>query len=216
MIIEFVLATGQSPRDWRPDWQLSESLRPTEQVPILLEAPLDRGDPSGPTELRAEAAQWWFTPSFAKQLRSKYPTFNARSETVTELASFRGPVKRQRAILPASGYFETHTEGTAKTPYFVQDPDGLLFFAGLYSWWADPAKPATDPDRWHLTSTILTRPAIGDVAQIHPRTPVCLPFEWVGEWISPRQEGTPEFVAEAVRSSDEIIQNLSFAEVART
>lgn len=216
MIIEFVMATGQAPHDWRPGWTLSESIRPTEQVPILVETLLDRNDPTGPTKLRAEPAQWWLTPSFSKELRGKHPTFNARSETVTELASFRGPVKRQRAILPAAGYYETHTEGTTKTPYFVQDPHGLLFFAGLYSWWADPEKPANDPAKWHLTTTILTRPAVGEVAQIHPRTPVCLPFEWIEEWISPHQEGTAEFVAEAAQSSEEIIQELQFTEIPRS
>ncbi|MDN5667443.1 MAG: SOS response-associated peptidase [Renibacterium salmoninarum] len=210
MIIEFVLATGQSPHDWRPGWQAEQVFRPTDPVPILIETLVDRKDPEGRTQRRAEAAQWWLTPSFAKELRGKHPTFNARSETVTELASYRGPVKRQRAVLPARGYFETQTEGKTKTSHFVQAPEGPLFFAGLYSWWADPRKPETDPERWHLTTTILTRPAIGDVAQIHPRTPLCLPADWIEEWIDPKQLGTAEFVASALAASDPVVRGLRF------
>lgn len=211
MIIEFILATGQPPQDWRPGWQPEQIFRPTDPVPILIETLLERSDPTSPTQRRAEAAQWWLTPSFAKELRGKYPTFNARSETVTELASYRGPVKRQRAVLPASGYFETQTGEKTKTPYFVKAPGSPLFFAGLYSWWANPAKPEADPGRWRLTTTILTRPAIGEVAQVHPRAPLCLPSDWVDEWINPKQEGSAEFVAMAVAASDPVIRGLRFA-----
>lgn len=210
MIIEFVLATGQPPHDWRPGWQPEGIFRPTDPVPILIETLLDRNDPTGPTQRRAEAAQWWLTPSFAKELRGKHPTFNARSETVTELASYRGPAKRQRAVLPARGYFETHTEGKTKTPYFIQAVTGPLYFAGLYSWWADPTKAAEDPQRWHLTSTILTRPAAGEAARLHPRMPLCLPADWIDAWINPYQEGTIDFVAQAVAAAEPVLNELRF------
>lgn len=198
MIEDFIRATGGSPHEWTPDWQPPAEIRPTDDVPILLESLDEKKDPNSTTTHRAELAQWWLTPSYSKTLRSKYPTFNARSDTVTKLASYRGPVKRQRAILPASGYFEWHTEGKSKTKYFIADPAGLIYFAGLYSWWPDPAKAADDPRRWHLTATMLTRDAVGDLAKIHPRTPVTLPRDFVEEWIDPHTEGTQEFVDMAV------------------
>ena len=145
MITEFVGETGRSPHYWRVGWEPSFDIRPTDRVPILIETLIDRDDPTGAVVRRAELAQWWLTPTFSKELRGRKLTFNARSETVTERATFRGPVKRQRAILLAIGYYETGTDGSAKVPYFIHPSHGLLFFAGLYSWWPDPSKARTIP-----------------------------------------------------------------------
>ena len=104
MITDFVLATGRDPDEWMSSWVPSYNIRPTDSVPILLETLVDKSDPAGPTTRRAELAQWWLAPSSARSLRGSAPMFNARSETVTERPAFRGPVKRQRAIIPAAGY----------------------------------------------------------------------------------------------------------------
>lgn len=208
LIDDFVRSTGKSAHDWLPTWQPQAEVRPTNQVPILLESFVDRKNPDAGVVRRAELAQWWLTPPFAKELRGKYPTFNARSETVTTLASFRGPVKHQRAVLPASSYFEWHTEGSSKTKYEIFAPEGSIYFAGLYSWWADPTKADDAADRWHLTTTMLTRDAVGDLAEIHPRTPVTLPIDFIDEWVNPVNEGTAEFVAEAVALATPIAESL--------
>lgn len=214
MITEFVGETGRSPEDWRAGWEPSFNARPTDRVPILFETLVDRDDPIGAVVRRAELAQWWLTPSFSKELRGRNATFNARSETVTERAMFRGPVKRQRAVLPAIGYYETGRDGSAKVPYFIHPSEGLLFFAGLYSWWADPATAKDDPSRWHLTATILTRSATGAVAQIHDRTPVTLPPDMIETWIDPRTEGDLSFVEETVAAATPVAESLEFHRIA--
>lgn len=214
MITDFVLATGRDPDEWMSSWAPSYNIRPTDPVPILLESLLDRDDPAGPTTRRAELAQWWLTPSSAKVLRSTVPMFNARSETVTERPAFRGPVKRQRAVIPAAGYFETMQVDGKKVPQFIRPPQGLLFFAGLYSWWADPGIPAGDPARWHLTTTILTREAVGDVARVHDRTPVTLPRDLIDTWIDPHVLGDAAFVDEMVDAATDVATELTFHRVA--
>ena len=214
LITEFVETTGLPPQDWRADWKPSYNIRPTDPVPILLETPADRNDPGGATVRRAEVAQWWLTPSFAKELRGRHPLFNARSESVTEKPSFREPVKRQRAIIPAIGYYETHDDGASKKPYFIQPAEGLLYFAGLYSWWADPARATDDPDRWHLTTTILTRAAVGEVSWVHDRTPVTLPRDLIDTWVDPKTLGDPAFVDAMVDAATPVAEGLEFHRIA--
>ena len=214
MITDFVLATGRDPDEWMSSWVPSYNIRPTDPVPILLETLLDKKDPDGPTTRRAELAQWWLTPSSATTLRGSAPMFNARSETVTERPAFRGPVKRQRAVIPAAGYFETMAVEGTKVPQFIRPPQGLLYFAGLYSWWPDPNVPAGDPARWHLTTTILTREAVGDIARVHDRTPVTLPRELVDTWIDPHVLGDARFVEDMVNAATDVATELTFHQVA--
>ena len=214
MITDFVLATGRDPDEWMSSWVPSYNIRPTDPVPILLESLQDRDDPTGPTTRRAELAQWWLAPSSAKTLRGTAPMFNARSETVTERPAFRGPIKRQRAVIPAAGYFETMVVEGKKVPQFIRPPQGLLYFAGLYSWWPDPALPAGDSSRWHLTTTILTRAAVGDIAQVHDRTPVTLPREVIDTWIDPHVLGDARLVEDMVDAATDVAQTLMFHQVA--
>ncbi len=212
MIVEFVAVGGDS-NAWKPDWRPSYNIRPTDQVPILLETLADRHDPDSATLRRAELAQWWLAPSFAKELKSRHPMFNARSETAAELVSFRASVKNKRAIVPVSGYYESKTEGKTKTPHFIHAPEGLLYFAGLYSWWADPTKETDDPSRWHLTTTILTRESVGEVAAIHDRTPVTLPVEAIETWIDPRTTGDQSLVDAMVDAATGVAETLEFHEI---
>ncbi len=46
--------------------------------------------------------------------------FNARSESAAEKASFKGPLRYKRAIVPANGFYEWKRKGSTKTPYYIQ------------------------------------------------------------------------------------------------
>ena len=188
----------------------SWNVKPTEQVPIVLESVKD-----GPVVRRLESARWSLVPSFAKELGSSHPTFNARAESAAERPTFKNSVASKRALVPATGYYEWHTVGKTKTPYFVHSDDGLpLAFAGLYSWWRNPALGADDPARWVLTATILTSDAQGALAGIHDRTPVVLPEEWWDHWLDPHTTGDQDLVDQAVEASRPLTASLRFYEVA--
>src|SRR5690606_15517766 len=90
--------------------------------------------------LVADVARWSLVPGWSGELKLKFPTFNARSESAGVKPTFRDAVRRSRALIPASGYFEWLTEGKSKTPYFVRSTDVPVMFAGLYSWWRDRSK----------------------------------------------------------------------------
>jgi N-carbamoyl-L-amino-acid hydrolase len=107
----------------RPSWNIP----PTSAVPIVLEKRDDRAR-------FITTARWSLVPPFADSLTLKYPTFNARSETVTEKPTFRGSVAHQRAILPADAYFELHIE---QGPILEKEGQtiGVVTGAQAQVWW---------------------------------------------------------------------------------
>ncbi|WP_454294045.1 SOS response-associated peptidase [Salana multivorans] len=144
-------------------------------------------------------ARWGLLPSWSKGPSGKgAPLFNARLESVADKPAFARSLLTRRCLVPADGYFEwrkneaAHPEqvkaGTmpAKTPFFITDPTGAtLAFAGLYSWWRDPTKAEDDPERWVLSSTILTQKARDGLESIHDREPVILSRESIAAWLDP-------------------------------
>ena len=94
LINEFV-ATGGDFRNWRPSWNIS----PTQTIPVLIHSAT--GDAEAVRRL--EPARWSLTPSWSTELKTKFPTFNARAENITEKATWKGPIKTHRALVPASG-----------------------------------------------------------------------------------------------------------------
>jgi putative SOS response-associated peptidase YedK len=182
----------------RPSWNIA----PTTNVPIVVEKRDDRAR-------LVTTARWSLVPPFADSLTLKYPTFNARSETVTEKPTFRGSVGHQRAILPADAYYEWLTEGKVKTPHSVTSPEGELAFAALYSWWR--AEPGSG---WVLTATILTMPAPEPIAWLHDRTPVVLASEDWDWWLNRAATADQSFVDDAVSRSRPVAEDLVVREVA--
>lgn len=205
LIEEFVLATGKGPQEWTPSWNIA----PTDDIPVLFASKRESG-----VENRFEIGHWSLVPSFSKTLKTTYPTFNARTEGITEKASWRKPIRSQRAIIPALGYYEWQGEKGHKTPYFIRDPhDDVLGLAGMYSWWRDPTKADDDPDKWRLTATILTSDAVKTLADIHDRNPVILPRDLWQHWIDPTVVGDQALVDEAVRAGVAQASALEYYEV---
>ncbi|MFM6974599.1 MAG: SOS response-associated peptidase [Agromyces sp.] len=188
-----------------PSWNIA----PTQDVAIVLESAK-----TGEVVRRLETARWSLVPRFATELQSKFPTFNARSETAAEKPMFRDSVRTMRALIPAGGYFEWKTEGTQKTPYFIHREEPLLSFAALYAWWKDPSKAESDASRWVLSASILTAPATGNLAEVHDRVPVFVSPDWWDTWLDPTEEGSAELVEATVQASLEVQQELRWHAVA--
>ncbi len=102
--------------------------------------------------------------------------FNARSESAAEKASFKGPLRYKRAIVPADGFYEWKRDGSTKTPYYIQLAEGEpIGFAGLYDVWRDEL----------LSCTILTTTPNALMATLHDRMPVILSPEDYDRWLDP-------------------------------
>jgi putative SOS response-associated peptidase YedK len=163
---------------------------------------------------RLEAARWGLVPGFAKSPQDGPPLFNARSEDISEKATFQNAVKTRRAVVPATGYYEWQAVDGVKTPRFIALPgDELLLFAGLYEWWRNPAAADGATDKWLLSATILTRPSAASLAEIHDRMPVFLDADLVEGWLDPQEEGTQELVDEVVAGAGEVAERAEFHEV---
>jgi putative SOS response-associated peptidase YedK len=146
----------------------SYNIAPTQTVPIILEQGGER---------QFAAAKWGLLPAWVKDPKAfKASLFNARAESLAEKASFKGPFRRQRAIIPASGFYEWQREGSHKTPHYIQLKDGApIGFAGLYDLWQDEV----------LSFTIITTAPNTLMANIHDRMPVILEPEHYERWLEP-------------------------------
>jgi putative SOS response-associated peptidase YedK len=127
--------------------------------------------------------QWWLIPSWSKTgtVDSKRPTFNARAEGIETKASFRGPLRHSRCIIPASAFFEWKGQPGHKTKYRIARKDGEYFgFAGLYDVWHDPAT-----QHEVKSCTIITTTPNTLMQSIHTRMPVILLPEQEQDWLNP-------------------------------
>ncbi|CAD6015805.1 SOS response-associated peptidase [Agreia sp. COWG] len=187
-----------------PSWNVA----PTQTVAVVIDSAKGEGE----QVRRLEPARWSLTPSWSKTIKTKFPTFNARSEDIATKASWKGPLKAHRAIVPVDGYYEWQTDDNGiKTPTYIHGADGeTLALAGLYSWWPDHALDENDPNYWTLTATILTSSAIDELLGIHDRNPVPLPEHLWGQWLDPTVIGDQALVDEAVRSALPVAQTLQF------
>lgn len=183
---------------------ISYNIAPTQVGPILVEREVD----SVPTR-ELHPARFGLIPQWAKEVQT--PLFNARIETVLEKPSFKDSALRKRCVVPASGYFEWDSE---KQPHYVF-ADSLIFFAGIYSFWRDPAKQPTDPSRWVLSFSILTKPASPSLSWVHERSPVFLSEDGVEAWIAPDYETTPDLLSAIGAESDEVAQFLQHHPVSK-
>ncbi len=178
------VASGSQLADWmqhRPaEYAPSWNVKPTQRIPVAF---TDRTDGSR----RFEYAFWSLVPVWSRQLGTKFPTFNARSETAAEKASFKASVQSRRCAIPVTGFYEWTGAKTARTPHAIFGPRPILPLAGLYSWWRDPE--AEGDAGWHLTATILTRASAGVMQPLHDRMPVFLADELMGDWLDPETPG---------------------------
>lgn len=193
------------------------------QLAQLLNARIEPGLPSpswniAPTQTIALIAQdergihhltpayWTLIPSWATSLKLDYPTHNARIETALRKRTFSEAARSHRAIIPASGYYEWDRH---KQPHYFHDAtQPTLFLASLYNWWR-----ADDRSPWLLTCTILTRQAVGDIAEVHDRMPVLISDDLIDAWLDPASDAE-HVMDEANRQGVELSDRLSSHTVA--
>jgi putative SOS response-associated peptidase YedK len=129
-----------------------------------------------------EPMRWGLIPSWWKKTLKELPaTFNARAETVAEKPMFRSAFKRNRCIIPASGYYEwTPTPDGKKQPHYFTRRDGeIISIAGLWEEWKNPENG--QPLR---SCAMIIGPANGFVSPLHDRMPVVLEHAQFSAWLS--------------------------------
>jgi putative SOS response-associated peptidase YedK len=104
----------------------------------------------------------------------------ARAETVSANKAYGPPYQRkQRCLVPASGFYEWQKTPAGKQPYFITSAGGeLIAFAGLWEQWYQSGHEPL------VTYTIITGRANALVAKLHDRMPVVLDPADYDRWLT--------------------------------
>ena len=132
---------------------------------------------------------WGLIPAWARERKGFGASMaNARAESVADKPVFRNAWKRrQRCLIPASGFFEWEKQGKLRLPWLFRRRDGQPFcFAGLWESWRDPSDHSTIE-----SCTLITTTPNPLLARIHDRMPVMLDEAAMEAWLNPETD-SPE------------------------
>jgi putative SOS response-associated peptidase YedK len=166
--IDILADSGPAPNT-RPSWNTG----PTQDVLVVFLHP-DTG------KRIAQHMRWGMIPRWAKEAYSKYPTHNARVETMREKATYRGPWRDgMRCLVVTTGFYEWRQSD--KQPFAIARAKGqLTVMAALWDSWTD--KVSGEVVR---SCTIVTTTPNSLIEPYHDRMPVVLAKadwpKWLGE-----------------------------------
>ena len=161
----------------QPNFPPRFNIAPTQPIAIVRR---DTASPD-PTQRHFRLVRWGFVPAFTKDFDAFKPFVNARSEGLTEKASFRNAFRRRRCLVIADGFYEWQQRSTGQSqPFLVRRTDAALFgMAGLTETWVGADGSEID------TACIITAAAVGQLATIHHRMPVIVQPGDFDLWLNP-------------------------------
>jgi putative SOS response-associated peptidase YedK len=125
-----------------------------------------------------ETMRWGLIPFWAKDPQIGSRMINARVETLSQKPSFKRPLKTQRCLVVADGFFEWAKTGPVKVPMFIRPKSKQPFgFAGLYDVWQAPTGETV------TSCSIVTTRANEFMQPIHSRMPLILASAEQGDWL---------------------------------
>jgi putative SOS response-associated peptidase YedK len=131
---------------------------------------------------KAVLARWGLIPSWVKDVAA-FPLLTlARAESVAEKASFRGPLRHHRILVPATGYYEWKKgEGKKSQPYLIRPRQGgIIAMAGLKETYLSPDGSELD------TMALITTASNSNIAAVHDRMPVIIKEQDFDRWLNCR------------------------------
>ena len=150
------------------------NVAPTSNVWVI------RGKLDASAPYTAIEARWWLTPSWAKEISTKYSMFNARAESLEKSPAFRTPFRRKRCVVPVSGFYEWQRAKDRNHPYYITPTENRAsMLAGLWDEWLNP-----EDDQVLTSFTIVTCEAADPIKFLHHRQPVMLSMNEVAIWLS--------------------------------
>jgi putative SOS response-associated peptidase YedK len=150
----------------------------------------------------AHFARWGLVPGWVKDPREFPLLINARVETMAEKPAFRDGLKHGRCIIPASGYYEWHTNpDKTKQPYYITLADDRpMALAGLYASWMGPNGEEID------SVATITVPTNGQLSHIHDRMPAILDEAAIDDWLNVRDVRATEAYQLALPLPDGVLK----------
>ena len=128
--------------------------------------------------------RWGLIPHWVKDAKKLPLLFNARAESLATKPMFKNAFRRQRCLIPASGFYEWKllADGKSKQPFYVSSKIGKpISFVGLW-------ETATVDEAVINSCTIITTESNALMRPIHERMPVILPPEVWDAWLTPTQQ----------------------------
>ena len=165
-------------RQFTDEWRPRFNAAPGQLLPVVIYENPEKPAASASPERKLKLLKWGLVPTWSKDPAIGYKTINARSETITEKASFKNAFRHRRCLVPADSFYEWRREGKVKQPIRIL-PRNV----------ADPAQPGSAPlfafaGIWENgTFTILTRAADAEIKKLHERMPVILDPEQESTWL---------------------------------
>jgi len=176
----------------RFDLAPSYNVAPTQEVAVVVRRE---------EENILEKMRWGLIPFWAKDPSIGSRMINARLETLSEKPSFKRPLKNQRCLVVADGFFEWAKIGENKTPMFIRSRSGRPFgVAGLYDVWQSPEGEAV------ASCTIVTTQANPFMQPIHARMPLILPQPEEAAWLDPSTPHIADWLAALAPYPDDELQ----------
>jgi putative SOS response-associated peptidase YedK len=173
------------PHSYAPQWNVP----PTEMLPVIR---------SKDGERILEPMRWGLIPSWAKDAKVGFSTFNARADGVEAKPAFKSAwAKGRRCLIVTSGFYEwkkLDPRGKEKQPYAVALGNrGPMLMAGLWDVWKNPAE-----GDWLRSCTIITTDANELVAKVHDRMPAILAPDHYAAWLG-EEAAAPELLKAMLR-----------------
>ena len=154
----------------RPQLEPRYNVAPTQNVGVVRQ--------SDDSTNHYDQLKWGLVPSWSTDPAKGASLINARSETVAEKPSFRHAIKKNRCIIPVSGFYEWSHTGTEKHPHYIQLSDkSPMALAGIWEHWKSPDGTPLE------TFSILTTAANKLISNLHERMPVILMPDAYGLWL---------------------------------
>ncbi|MDM0037230.1 SOS response-associated peptidase family protein [Variovorax sp. J22P271] len=194
----------QLPPSWEPP-PGALHIYPTQMAPFIRRPPeRESGDEAVP-DFELVEGHFGLLPGFAKEVKYGLKTYNARTETVRDLPSFKNAwAKPRHCIVPCEAIYEPDWRSGKFVPTrFTAANDETLGVAGLWSPWKNP-----ESAEWELSFAMLTvnadaHPLFKLMHRPDPKRPpeqqdkrmvVILPQAQYGEWLDAPPERSMEFM----------------------
>ena len=127
--------------------------------------------------------RWGFAPYWSDDSKKLPLLINAKAETIASKPIFKNAFRKQRCIIPASGFYEWQllADKKHKQPYYISTNDGCpISFAGIW-------ERATINDEVIESCAIITTESNALVSSIHDRMPVIISHEFFDTWLNPAE-----------------------------
>lgn len=131
-------------------------------------------------QIRLKFFKWGLVPGWAKDtLASKQRAYLPAGHALSSDA-YRLPIRRNRCLIPADGYYVEKKGGNNNQTYKLSHPEQFTFcFAGIFDTWKNPSGGILQ------TFSILTTESSSSVRKFGLQMPLILPKSQENTWLNP-------------------------------